>query len=112
MEMKRQATRKREMVRETFFFSLALFQSLTLFFGYLYIVPRYFGNAKRDWKTSRHVAIKILTEADVDNYKLSDVVLPLPGHDIIYPSGPLYEKIKAIMAVDGLDPGSMLRDQR
>jgi tRNA pseudouridine13 synthase len=74
--------------------------------------PTYRGNPKRDWKTSRSAAIKILTEADVDNYKVSDVVLPLPGHDIQYPTGPLYEKIQAIMGADELDPAKMQRDQK
>jgi tRNA pseudouridine13 synthase len=72
----------------------------------------YRGNPDRSWTTASSVKVKVLTAEDLDNYTLADVVLPLPGFDIKYPEGPLYEKYKEIMAADGLDPAKMRRDQR
>lgn len=54
----------------------------------------------------------MLTADDLDKYTLADVVLPLPGYDIKYPEGPLFERYVEIMAADGLDPSKMRRDQR
>lgn len=72
----------------------------------------YRGNPDRSWTTASSVKVKVLTAEDLDEYTLADVVLPLPGFDIKYPEGPLYEKYKDIMAADGLDPAKMRRDQR
>lgn len=72
----------------------------------------YRGNPDRSWTTASSVKVKVLTADDLDKYTLADVVLPLPGYDIKYPEGPLFEKYKEIMAADGLDPSKMRRDQR
>ncbi len=72
----------------------------------------YKGNPKRNWQTSRSVPIKVLDEESVKDYKLSDVILPLPGHDIQYPKGRLYDKIVEVMSADGLHPEKMARDQK
>ena len=72
----------------------------------------YRGNPDRSWTTASSVKVKVLAAEDLDKYTLADVVLPLPGFDIKYPEGPLYEKYKDIMAADGLDPAKMRRDQR
>lgn len=61
---------------------------------------------------SRSAPVKVLTEADLPAYKLSDVILPLPGWDITLPEGVLLDKLKAVMALDGLDPLKMRRDQK
>jgi tRNA pseudouridine13 synthase len=53
-----------------------------------------------------------LTEEDLPNYTIFDVIMPLPGWNIEYPggtSGELYEKI---LKADGLDPTKLKRDQR
>lgn len=60
----------------------------------------------------RSVPVKVLTEADLSSYQLSDVILPLPGWDVTLPEGPLLDKLKAVMALDGLDPLQMRRDQK
>lgn len=72
----------------------------------------YRGNPDRGWQTASSVKVKVLAAEDLDKYTLADVVLPLPGFDIKYPEGALYEKYREIMAADGLDPAKMRRDQR
>lgn len=54
----------------------------------------------------------MLKEADLANYTLADVIIPLPGYDITYPEGPLFERYQAIMLEDGLDPLKMRRNQK
>ncbi|ORZ05755.1 pseudouridine synthase [Lobosporangium transversale] len=61
---------------------------------------------------SDYVRAKVLTEVDVDQYTIYDVVLPLPGHDIIYPTHAIGEKYKEFMAKDGLEPYKMLRSNK
>jgi tRNA pseudouridine13 synthase len=53
-----------------------------------------------------------LTEEDAKDYKLTDVVMPLPGWHIEYPGGALGKLYEDMMAADGLDPHKMRRDQR
>ncbi|KAF9204827.1 multisubstrate pseudouridine synthase 7 [Haplosporangium sp. Z 27] len=67
-----------------------------------------------DKESSRgdHVRAKVLTEQDVDQYTIYDVVLPLPGHDIIYPTHAIGEKYKELMIKEGLDPYSMRRSNK
>jgi len=72
----------------------------------------YRGNPKRNWQTSSSVEVKILKEADLANYTLADVIVPLPGYDITYPEGALFERYQAIMQEDGLDPLKMRRNQK
>ncbi|GEQ71590.1 hypothetical protein JCM33374_g5275 [Metschnikowia sp. JCM 33374] len=55
---------------------------------------------------------RALTKEDVDSgsYTIYDVVLPSPGHDVVYPTNPhLMEVYKTAMAKDGLDPHNMAR---
>ncbi|KAF9357562.1 multisubstrate pseudouridine synthase 7 [Mortierella sp. AD094] len=59
-----------------------------------------------------HVRAKVLTEQDVDQYTIYDVILPLPGHDIIYPTHAIGEKYKELMAKEGLDPHEMRRSNK
>ncbi|KAF8927357.1 pseudouridine synthase [Dissophora ornata] len=56
---------------------------------------------------SEHVRAKVLTEGDVDQYTIYDVILPMPGFDVIYPTHAIGEKYKELMAKDGLDPHNM-----
>ena len=51
-------------------------------------------------------------EAQSGKFKIEDVVLPLPGHDVIYPAHELGQAYKDFMASDeggGLDPHNMKR---
>jgi len=43
---------------------------------------------------------------------LTDVVLPLPGWNVEYPSGAIRKLYEDILAADGLNPMRMRRDQR
>lgn len=61
------------------------------------------------------VRAKALTQEDVDSGKhsMSDVVLPTPGFDIIYPpSEELKQLYVDIMKIDGMDPFAMRRKVR
>ncbi|KAF9436829.1 multisubstrate pseudouridine synthase 7 [Entomortierella beljakovae] len=55
---------------------------------------------------------KVLTEQELDQYTIFDVVLPLPGHDIIYPTHAIGEKYKEMMIKDGIDPLKMQRPHK
>ncbi|BEI86130.1 hypothetical protein CcaverHIS002_0604170 [Cutaneotrichosporon cavernicola] len=68
------------------------------------------GDGKPKSAASREV--KELTEEDVNDYRLTDVVMPLPGWHIEYPGGPLGKLYEDMMAADGLDPRRMRREQR
>lgn len=63
-------------------------------------------------KGDSHVRAKVLTEEDVDQYTIYDVILPLPGFDVIYPTHAIGTKYKELMAKDGLDPHSMKRGNK
>ncbi|KAF9088692.1 multisubstrate pseudouridine synthase 7 [Mortierella sp. GBA35] len=63
-------------------------------------------------KGDSHVRAKVLTEEDVDQYSIYDVILPLPGFDVIYPTHAIGDKYKELMAKDGLDPCSMKRGNK
>jgi tRNA pseudouridine13 synthase len=56
--------------------------------------------------------VKTLTESDLSDYSIYDVIMPLPGFDVAYPGGDLGEKYKAFMTADGLDPNNMTRNRR
>lgn len=45
----------------------------------------------------------VLTEEDVDSYTVHDVVMPLPGYDVIYPTSKIGEAYKNMLTEDGLD---------
>lgn len=59
-------------------------------------------------------SVKIVTEEDIQNvrYTLDDVVLPLPGTDVTYPSNEIGRDYSDILAADGLDINSMRRSQK
>ena len=46
--------------------------------------------------------VKVLTEADVSKYQLSDIVLPLPGSQIVYPPN-MKEYYQRLLQEDLLD---------
>lgn len=67
---------------------------------------------KRNWETTSSQDVKQLTEAELSSYTIFDVVMPLPGFDVDYPSGRIGELYLEIMRADGLDPHRMRREQR
>ncbi|XP_033018001.1 pseudouridylate synthase 7 homolog [Lacerta agilis] len=48
-----------------------------------------------------------IEESDVDNYTIHDVVMPLPGFDVIYPKHKIGKAYEEILAADNLDIGNM-----
>ncbi|GAM82241.1 hypothetical protein ANO11243_002200 [Dothideomycetidae sp. 11243] len=51
-------------------------------------------------------------EAASGKYSIFDIVLPLPGFDVIYPANAVGEFYKEVMGKDGLDPHDMRRRWR
>ena len=62
-------------------------------------------------QSSRIRPVKVLTEADLPNYSIFDVVLPLPGFASSYPGGELGELYRSALKRDGLDPDNLYRPQ-
>ncbi|CAG8485378.1 10183_t:CDS:10 [Acaulospora morrowiae] len=58
----------------------------------------------------KDIKVKVLTEEDLPNYTIYDVVLPLPGHSVIYPDNIIFQKYKELMWKDRLDPREMKRN--
>ncbi|KAK5669870.1 multisubstrate pseudouridine synthase 7, variant 2 [Batrachochytrium dendrobatidis] len=54
--------------------------------------------------------IYITSEDDAANYTMQDVVLPQPGHCVVYPKHKVAQKYIEFMAVDGFDPYNMKRN--
>uniref|UniRef100_A0A8B9PCZ4 Pseudouridylate synthase 7 homolog n=1 Tax=Apteryx owenii TaxID=8824 RepID=A0A8B9PCZ4_APTOW len=48
-----------------------------------------------------------IEEDDVDNYTIHDIVMPLPGFDIIYPKHKIGEAYKEMLVADNLDINNM-----
>ncbi|KAH7107274.1 tRNA pseudouridine synthase D [Auriculariales sp. MPI-PUGE-AT-0066] len=47
-------------------------------------------------------SVKVLAASDTDKYSIFDVIMPLPGKDMIYPGGVLGELYQTILQADGL----------
>ena len=56
--------------------------------------------------------MKILTEEDLENYTIFDVIMPLPGIDVAFPGGTLGDRYREFLIVDGLDPNDFHRKQK
>ncbi|KAM0752966.1 tRNA pseudouridine synthase D [Meredithblackwellia eburnea MCA 4105] len=65
-------------------------------------------------QTSKVPKVKVLTKADIESgkYSIKDVVLPLPGFAVTYPTGKLGEMYSEIMSNDGLERDDMFRKQK
>lgn len=53
-----------------------------------------------------------MTEEDINEYSIFDVLIPLPGKDVAYPGGALGEKYREFLRLDGLDPDNLVRKQK
>ena len=53
--------------------------------------------------------VKALTEEDIVNgtYTITDIVLPLPGYDVTYPSNSVNNWYSEMLSNDGLDKDNM-----
>jgi len=68
-----------------------------------------------DLNTQEFVRAKPLSQEDIDSgkYSMSDVVLPMPGFDIVYPSDSALKQVYVdIMKKDNMDPFKMRRKVR
>lgn len=66
----------------------------------------------RKWKTTRSVKPITLTEANLHEYTIFDVVMPLPGFEVDLPGGRLREMFVEILKADGLDASDCWRRQK
>ena len=59
-------------------------------------------------------AVTVVTEEHLKSgqFTIHDVVLPLPGYDVVYPDNELKDNYRQIMAKDGLDIDNMRRKVR
>jgi tRNA pseudouridine13 synthase len=64
--------------------------------------------ARHESSSSASKPIYITTE-NIDQYSIYDVVLPLPGYDILYPENELKRRYEEILSEDGVDFDSLLR---
>lgn len=51
--------------------------------------------------------VRYITEDDIGNYKIDDVVLPLPGHDVLFPNNSIGTFMKDLLKEDNLSPESL-----
>ncbi|ESK96111.1 pseudouridine synthase [Moniliophthora roreri MCA 2997] len=65
--------------------------------------------SRKPWSPPR---VKTLTDEDLGNYSIFDVIMPLPGTDVAYPGGELGERYKEFLEMDGLDPNNFVRKQK
>jgi len=56
--------------------------------------------------------VKNLGPDDLDKFTIFGVIMPLPGKDVAYPGGPLGEKYREYLKLDGLDPDNLVRKQK
>ncbi|KTW28933.1 hypothetical protein T552_01561 [Pneumocystis carinii B80] len=60
-------------------------------------------------KSSKIISVKHLKKDDLSNYSIYDIVLPTPGHDILYPENCIKDFYLDFMKKDGLDGLNMVR---
>jgi tRNA pseudouridine13 synthase len=70
------------------------------------------ATSKKSRKPYQPPKIVTLTESNVNDYSIFDVVMPLPGTDVAYPGGELGERYRNFLQMDGLDPDNFVRKQR
>lgn len=56
--------------------------------------------------------VKCLTEDDIKNYKIKDIVLPLPGYEVVYPNNSVANFMKDLLKEDGITSESMCQQVR
>ncbi|KAK9476837.1 pseudouridine synthase [Lipomyces japonicus] len=60
-------------------------------------------------ESEKKVRVRPISESEVDQFSIYDVVVPTPGHRVRYPSH-MVESYERLMAPDGLDPHNMMRN--
>ncbi|TIA88213.1 hypothetical protein E3P99_02743 [Wallemia hederae] len=56
--------------------------------------------------------VKRVEEGEVDKYTIYDIIMPLAGHNSVYPGGEVGEKYKEMLKMDELDHEKLWRPQR
>lgn len=57
-------------------------------------------------------AVRAITEEELDSIKIEDIVLPLPGHNVVYPNNVIKQWYEELLAVDGLSFTAMKQNVR
>lgn len=80
------------------------------------LTVRTVDETSKSWKPSNETSssqeVKRLTQEDLPNYTIRDVVMPLPGWNIDYPAGEIGGLYEKILKADNLDAHRMRREQR
>jgi len=58
------------------------------------------------------VLVKAVKEEETSLYTITDVLLPLPGYDAVYPSNDMAQQYKEALALDGIDIDNMRTKQK
>ncbi|KAJ3303923.1 multisubstrate pseudouridine synthase 7 [Kappamyces sp. JEL0829] len=68
-------------------------------------------DANEESKTRRGLGVVkvIASKEEAAQYSIYDIVLPMPGHSVLYPSHEIAAEYKAFMGQDGFDPNKMAR---
>ena len=58
--------------------------------------------------------IKLLDQSDIDEekYTISDIVLPQPGFEMVYPDNSIKDFYKELLAANGMDINDLRRKQK
>jgi tRNA(Glu) U13 pseudouridine synthase TruD len=57
-------------------------------------------------------AVRAITEEELDRITIEDIVLPLPGHNVVYPNNVIKQWYEELLAVDGLSFTAMKQNVR
>jgi tRNA pseudouridine13 synthase len=58
---------------------------------------------------SDEIKVVVVTDGTLDQFSMTDIVLPLPGHSVVYPTHALFNGYTEYMALDGFCPEKMER---
>nr|KAG5701897.1 hypothetical protein BaRGS_014962 [Batillaria attramentaria] len=76
------------------------------------VLPPSAENIEEDETESPKVQPVVLDETSLSQYTVYDILLPLPGHDIVYPSNDVHAWYKSLLEEDGFDINNMQRKQK
>jgi hypothetical protein len=62
--------------------------------------------------TQKPPAVRAITEEELENIKVEDIVLPMPGHNVMYPNNVIKQWYEELLAVDGLSFTAMKQNVR